>query len=224
MKEINSQLTDAMIIALLDAFDTGVNFSDASEIAMIPEVAISEANEYWHLLSTQNDYSSSILPDASIIDTLFARLDTYSPEAAVKEATPSPYMKYVMVFAAPLSILVMILGISFRKDSIVDIKPSVSDSKVTISANNPATNALYEVEVPNVSPGNRTASDRSAKTVITPEIIANEDPKQLFAMISEAGTHEVQSEVEIDNEYDAQLSALDSKVIDSDNSNTYAPL
>lgn len=224
MKEINSQLTDAMIIALADAFDTGVDFSDAVKLSKIPEIAVIEANDYWCFLSEQNKFSSTISPDISIIDSLFSRLDTFSPEISIKEHTPSPYMKYVMVFAAPLSILVMILGITFRQDSAIDTKPNIIEPTVySLSANVPEVSEVKPQE-PRVSPSANAMLVKSAKVEIDPEAIANEDPKQLFALISEVGSYESQSEVEIDNQYDAQLSELDSKVIDSNNSNAYVPL
>lgn len=222
MKEINSQLTDAMIIALADSYNMGVNFSDSVEIAKIGEGAIVEANEYWSLLSKQEDFITQILPETSIVDSLFSQMNTFVPEAVVKESTPSPYMKYVMVFAAPLSILVMILGISFRQqptpqnNTLAEIKPLVASN---IAVPTPETSITTTA-----SSKTNVMVARMSKTVATPEDISKSDPKKLFAMLSEAGSQEAQPETIIDEAYEAQLTELDSKVIGTDNSTTYAPL
>lgn len=223
MKEINSQLTDAMIIALADSYDMGVNFSDSVNNAKIPEVAIVEANEYWQLLSAQGDFCAHILPPTTIVDSLFSRMETFSPEIVSKEPTPSPYMKYVMFFAAPLSIIVMILGISFRGQPRIDVTKTI-DINPALSSNTVAPTADTVNKPTSVSPKPQIMAARMAKVTPTQEEIIKSDPKQLFAMLSDAGSQESQSDTIIDDAYDAQLTELDSKVIGPDNTSTYAPL
>jgi hypothetical protein len=68
----------------------------------------------------------------------------------------------------------------------------------------------------------------SAKRAMMPMMataeVPKDDPRQLFAMLSDAGSQEAVSETDIDDEYDARLSELDAKVMSTDNANAYAPL
>lgn len=225
MKEINSQLSDAMIIALADAHDTGVNFSDATVLAKIPEIAIVEANEYWQFMSMQKEVSSNLFPEINIVDSLCAKMDTFVPEIKAKENTPSPYMKYVMVFAAPLSILVMIIGVSMRQSptgSDIALNPEINSVVSARMAAAPS-DSVVEQQTPAITKPQMMVAKMS-KSVATQEEISKGDPKQLFAMLSDAGSQEALSETVIDEEYDAQISELDAKVIGTDNSSDYAPL
>lgn len=250
MKKHNSQLDDAMILALADSYDMGVDFSHAANIIEIPEMLMSEAKEYWNLLSKQNEVAHQIFPEDSIVDSLLSKMDAPVPEQSIKIAAPSPYMKYVMAFAVPLSILVMVIGVAYRKDS----------NSGNLTLNNPMDeSAAFSVQAdggeiiqsdgdisgaiqPRVSQGfggspdntdsAEAASPRALMGVANMKMMAasepapstadiqNKDPKQLLAMLTDTGSHESESDTNIDEEFDARVVELNSKVI-GNNANPY---
>lgn len=247
MKEINSQLDDAMILALADSYDMGVDFSHAANIAEIPEMLIEEAKGYWTLLSKQNEVVHQIFPEDSIVDSILEKMDAPVPEQSIKIAAPSPYMKYVMAFAVPLSIFVMIVGIAYRNNSSINnltlndssVSPtSYSDSneqvqiesvnakdlsapKMAKSFGGVPANGSEPAPAPRALMGGANMRMMAAGAPVDETAdIQNKDPKQLLAMLTDTGSHESEPDTNIDEEFDARVTELNSKVI-GNNANSY---
>ena len=231
----NLQLDDAMICRLVDAHSEGVDFPHAIDLAHIPEMLAPSAKEYWDTLDGTALFRSSIVPRTDIIDRVFARAGSPVPERGTL-SRPSPYMKYVMAFAVPMAVLVLMVGVSLRPEQ----GPTSQTDEVTplavapFAATSPAPEAApvsammaksAPVAAPTAMAAKRVAATM-AVSVVPPAVkpVPKDDPRQLFAMISSAGDREARSEASIDEAYDAQLSALSDVVVNPDNTQNNAPL
>lgn len=228
MKNNNSQLDDLMILSLADAHESCVNFSDAMKIANIPDSLMSEAKVYWNFLKKQSDLITNILPEETIVDSALSKMN-YAPLLHNKAKTPSPYMKFVMAFAAPVSIIVMIFGIVYRQDR--DVTPELPVINENISGITASPNTFNLETTSNETPAAKvaaktitTANDATASyarvmtaspSAISKEEIQNSDPRQLFAMLTNTGSFEAEPDTRIDEVFDAKLSELDSIVVDN---------
>ncbi|HXK38121.1 MAG TPA: hypothetical protein VJ579_03580 [Candidatus Paceibacterota bacterium] len=231
----NLQLDDAMICRLVDAHSDGVDFPHAIDLAHIPEMLAPSAKEYWDTLDGTALFSSSILPRADIIDRVFARAGSPVSERSFLSVRPSPYMKYVMAFAVPMAVLVLMVGVSLRPEQ-GPIAPTLPDGQLTMATFSNETSALDQAPVSAMAaktapvaapaPSAKRVAATMAVSVVPAAIqpVPKDDPRQLFAMISSAGDREARSEATIDETYDAQLAALNEVVINTDNTQNDAPL
>jgi hypothetical protein len=233
----NLQLDDAMICRLVDAHSDGVDFSHAIDLAHIPEMLAPSAKEYWDTLDGTALFSNSIIPRADIIDRIFARAGSPVAERSFLSSRPSPYMKYVMAFAVPMAVLVLMIGVSLRPEQ-GPIAPTASDdgqlTMATFSAelapteSAPVKTMAARTAAPLAAPApsaKRVAATMAVSVVpAAVQPVPKDDPRQLFAMISSAGDREARSEATIDETYDAQLAALNEVVINTDNTQNNAPL
>lgn len=225
----NLQLDDAMICRLVDAHSDGVDFSHAIDLAHIPEMLAPSAKEYWDTLDGTALFRNSIAPRIDIIDRIFARTGSPVAERSALAVRPSPYMKYVMAFAVPVAVLVLMVGVSLRPTP-SPIVPGTNDAPLamqTLSVS-PAVSAetptLVAKSAP-TAPKMRVASAMAAPIVpAAVKAVPKNDPRQLFAMLSGAGAREARSEATIDEAYDAQLTALNATVVNPDNTQNNAPL
>lgn len=223
----NLQLDDAMICRLVDAHSDGVDFSHAINLAHIPEMLAPSAKEYWDTLDGTALFRSSIVPRADIIDRIFVQANSPVAERSAIFARPSPYMKYVMAFAVPMAVLVLMVGVSLRPTDDNPIAPATGDAVATLEAPAApvATTMLAKSASTEPAP---TALRAAAKTrSIVPAAVKpvpKDDPRQLFAMLSSAGEREARSEATIDETYDAQLAALNAVAVNPDNLQNNAPL
>jgi hypothetical protein len=223
----NLQLDDAMICRLVDAHSDGVDFSHALDIAHIPEMLAPSAKEYWDTLDGTALFSNSIVPRADIIDRIFARAGSPVAERDALSARPSPYMKYVMAFAVPLAVLVLVVGVALRPEQESPLSPSDASLAMQTSSASPDAPVAAQALMAKSAPADTTAPKRAAammaKSVVPPAVkpVPKDDPRQLFAMLSSAGEREARSEATIDETYDAQLNALNAAVV-STNNNTQA--
>ncbi len=223
----NLQLDDAMICRLVDAHSDGVDFSHAIDLAHIPEMLAPSAKEYWDTLDGTALFRTSITPRSTIIDDIFMRAGSPVAERNVL-SRPSPYMKYVMAFAAPVAILVFMVGVWIRPDRQIEI-PGADDQTLamqsapvsTFSANAPMAKTMA-TENTTAAPAALRAAAPVAKSVVPPAVkpVPKDDPRQLFAMLTSAGEREARSEATIDATYDAQLAALNAQVVNTNNTQT----
>ncbi len=227
----NLQLDDAMICRLVDAHSDGVDFSHAIDLAHIPEMLAPSAKEYWDTLDGTALFRNSIVPRIDIIDRIFARAGSPVAERSALTSRPSPYMKYVMAFAVPVAVLVLMVGVSLRPTP-SPIVPGTDDTPLamqtlTVSpAASTETPTLMAKSAPTAAPSAMRVASAMAKPVVPAAVkaVPKNDPRQLFAMLSGAGAREARSEATIDEAYDAQLTALNATVVNPDNTQNNAPL
>lgn len=236
MKNNFGQLEDTVILSLADAHDDGMDFSDACFSAHVPEGLESEAREFWFTLSSQATFADSLCPRKDIIDQIFLNADIFKTGEILRPASPSPYMKYVMAFAAPLALAVLVIGVAFRTTD-KTISPLAAVQELSVNANPVAFSVEGDAPLsahPQPAARNtaapalllaKTVSAPSSAASIATKTVSKKDPKQLFAMLQDAGVQEAQPDTQVDDAYDARLSALDAKVIDQNsNINAYVPL
>jgi hypothetical protein len=229
----NLQFDDAMICRLVDAHSEGVDFSHAIDLAHIPEIFAPAAKEFWDTLDGTALFRNSLTPRNDIIDRIFARVDSPVREHAIASLRPSPYMKYVMAFAVPMAVLVLVVGVSLRPvqgpvaQNADDAPLAVSTFSIIPDTSIPTPNTALPLA--KSAPALASAALRAApvaKSVVPAAVkpVPKNDPRQLFAMLKSAGEREARSEATIDEAYDAQLTALNDTVVTPVNPQNNAPL
>ncbi len=220
-----TQLDEEMIISLVDAYDQCVDFSAAIISAAVPDDAISDARAYWDMLDRQKNFVSTLKPKNTLLDEVLAHPTVFRSGELLQHSAPSPYMKYIIAFAAPVAVAVLVVGAIVRTSHPIQFSSRVQSNHTdTTEISSFVARDMNIVDSPEVTvPAPALAKMSSPVAGAAPEarmmmatfvedVPLSSDPNQLFAMLQSAGTKESQSDAVVDDVYEARLSELDTIV------------
>lgn len=242
MKHHEYLLTDDMIVELMDARLSSVEFSAAIKKAKIPELLVHEAHDYWKVISKM-DTIKDVRPRAGMFDRI---MDEVNPAAASRTpafsyGTPSslilsPYMKQLFAVAGALTALVVVISsIDFSTATPRSISSPVVLRSGAIQGD-AARSALAPIPMQGGAAPAAFVSDVAAKAAPAPIVAVKQapnarsvgfaagfarvadapqeanNPEQLVVVLAETGTQEATPDTYIDDAYDRQLAAYDAEM------------